>query len=398
MNYHIFILGCQYNYYDAKRITHLLEKMGYVLGTEKDADLIIVLACSVKQKSVDRIYGKIHNWNKLPQKPKIIVSACILENDKKRLKDRVMAIVDINQLLNGKLVNLLVRVSNKQSSNIQLYSEGLSFRVKSEMNNSYLPKGESKKTVYIPIMQGCDNYCTYCAVPYTRGREVSRPEKEIIKEINTQLKSGYKKILLLGQNVNSWNKKSLITYPICHSDGANATEEFRIGDTSLSLSMTTELPFAKLLQKIDRIPGDFSFNFMSSNPHDFTNDLIEKLSKLTKWEKVLHLPMQSGDNKILKKMNRKYNANQYCELITNLKSRISNLQLSTDVIVGFPSETKVQFQNTVKICKKIGFCKVFVSQYSPRPNTVSATTMVDNITKEEKKRRWDILNNLINKK
>jgi tRNA-2-methylthio-N6-dimethylallyladenosine synthase len=375
--------------------------MGYVLSSEKEADIIIILACSVKQTGVDRIYGNVKNWNKLPQKPKIVISACVLESDKKKLADRVYAIVDSKDIVKWIKKNI-AKIPTNLNNNV----------IAEQCNNNLLSKGESNDTAYIPIMQGCDNFCTYCAVPYTRGREVSRLEKEILKEIKEQLNKGFNKILLLGQNVNSYGKKlraqnlpigqtGLELKIIANNYVTNATEESQIynfRDPSQKLRMTPKLPFARLLEKIDSLPGNFSYNFMSSNPHDFTDDLINTLSKLKKWEKVLHLPMQSGDDEILKNMNRKYDSKKYLSLIKNLKLKIKNLSVTTDIIIGFPSETEEQFNNTVNICKKIDFSKAFISQYSPRPNTVSAMTMIDDVPKDEKKRRWDILNNLINKK
>jgi len=337
--------------------------MGYVLSNENEADLIIVLSCSVRQKSMDRIFGKIKKWKKLPQKPKIIISACVLENDKRKLIDKVDAIINNKAIVKYLANNFKVKTQNQQ--------------IISDLN--ILPRNEHELTSLIPIMQGCNNFCTYCAVPYTRGREVSRSEKEVLKEINKQLKNGSNKILLLGQNVNSFGLRPKVT-----SNKQQAKNE--------------ALPFSKLLEEIDKIPGDFTYNFMSSNPHDFTDGLIDVLANLKKWERELHLPLQSGDDEILHKMNRKYNSLEYLSLIKNLKLKIKNLRLTTDVIVGFPSETYKQFQNTVKLCKKIGFSKAYVSQYSPRPQTVSAKTMTDDVPSSEKKYRWRILNDLINKR
>ncbi|MBM2820513.1 MAG: tRNA-I(6)A37 thiotransferase enzyme MiaB, bifunctional enzyme involved in thiolation [Candidatus Berkelbacteria bacterium] len=218
----------------------------------------------------------------------------------------------------------------------------------------------SSDTSFIPIMSGCDNFCSYCAVPYTRGREKSRPVSKIIAEVKIALKKRRKKILLLGQNVNSY-----------------------------------KYGFAKLLKKIDNIPGDFEFNFISSNPHDMTDEIVSTFSKLKKWPRELHLAMQSGNDEILKRMNRKYTSGQFLKLVQALKSYIPDLMITTDIIVGFPGETKKQFEDTVKICKKIGFSKAYVSQYSPRPGTVAAK-LKDDIPADEKKKRWKILNNLIN--
>jgi tRNA-2-methylthio-N6-dimethylallyladenosine synthase len=223
-------------------------------------------------------------------------------------------------------------------------------------------------------MTGCDNFCSYCAVPYTRGREISRPFNDIISDIKQALKNGSKEILLLGQNVNSYYKRS-----------------------SVYNRKIDNRHFIKLLTTIDNLPGDFKFNFISSNPHDMSNKLIKTLAKLKKWPRELHLPLQSGDDEILRKMNRKYNRHQYLKLVANLKSQIPDLKLTTDIIVGFPGETKEQFNNTVKLCKKIGFKKAYIAQYSPRPGTAAAK-LKDDVPAKEKKRRWQLLNRLINKK
>ena len=356
MFYHLFITGCYQNYYDAEHIAHLLEKMGYVLGDEKNADLIVVLTCSVRQKPLDRIYGKVKNWQKLPKKPKIIITGCVLPHDKKKLKEKVETIIDIDDI-EKKLPKILDKKINKK------------YRTQTEC----IPNDLDKNTVLVPIMFGCDNFCSYCAVPYTRGRERSKNEKEIIDEIEKQIKNGKKRIILLGQNVNSYQKRQV-------------TSNKRQG----------KIPFASLLEKVDKINGDFKFNFTSPNPHDFHKSLIDILPKLKKWERVLHLPLQSGDDQILKKMNRRYTSNDYLDIIDNLKYKIKNLKLSTDIIVGFPTETKTQFQNTVNLCKKIGFYKVYVAQYSPRPGTLAYKKYKDDISREEKKRRWRIINDSIN--
>lgn len=378
MFYHIFVTGCQYNYHDANHIAHLVEKMGYVyVDDEKAADVIIVLACSVRQKAIDRIYGKLRIWKSLPQKPKIIITGCLLPHDRRKLELKVEAIIKIDNI-EKELPKFIVRAESRT------LQDRLLQRTSSESKNKYnnfFPSDAEPKTAYIPIMQGCDNFCTYCAVPYTRGRERSRPMKEILDEIKSEIELGKKHIILLGQNVNSYNAKRKTK-----------------NEKHLSKNQFTEL-----LEKIDILPSDFDFNFMSSNPQDFSDELVNTLPKLKKWQKILHLPLQSGDDKILKAMNRKYSSSQYLKLIKNLKSRfaeaekIKNLEVTTDLIVGFPGETKTQFENTVKLCKKIGFSKAYVSQYSPRLGT-PATKMKDDVTRTEKKRRWETLNRLINMK
>lgn len=366
MNYHIFITGCQYNYYNAKNIAHLMQKMGYVyVSDDKKANVIIVFACSVRQKPIDRIYGKIKLWKSLPQKPKIIVTGCILPDDKKKLADKVDAIIKTDSI-EKELPKILATWNPKKLKSHKLQAD-------------FHPVDVNESTALIPIMQGCNNFCTYCAVPYVRGVEKSRSMIEIISEIKRELKTGIKHILLLGQNVNSY----------FHTLKYESGRSKKIG-------------FIDLIRKIDKIPGNFTFNFLSANPRNFSRKLIKLLPILKKWQHVLHLPLQSGDDKILAKMNRKYTLHQYLKIITDLRGRDlgrgKNLQITTDLLVGFPGETKKQFENTVKLCKKIGFRKAYVNQYSPRSGTFAAKNLVDDVPKEEKKRRWMILNDLINKK
>lgn len=343
--YFIFTLGCQMNISDSQRIAQKLDNLGYKSAAEKGADLVIVNACSVRQHAVDRIWGKIKIWQNANKK--IMITGCVLPQDKKKLAEKNIVFFNIKDL--PKIL---------KQSEIKDY-----FNIRPKM---------SGKIAYIPIMTGCDNFCSYCAVPYTRGREASRPMKDIIIEVENALNAGFKNILLLGQNVNSYCKRTC---------GYN--------------TKSNNFDFIQLLKIIDEIPKDFQFNFISSNPHDMSEEIILTLAKLKKWPHELHLPMQSGDDEILRKMNRKYTSNQYLKLVLKLRSQISDLQLSTDIIIGFPSETKKQFENTVKICKKINFDKAYIAQYSPRPGTAAAK-LKDDVPKVEKKRRWLVIDKLIN--
>lgn len=352
------------NISDSQRIATKLEKLGYKSAPEKDADLVVVNACSVRQHAVDRIWGGIKKWRSAGKV--ILISGCVLPADQKKFEARGLQFFNIKNLEN--LKNIL-----RQSSNIQL-NNIISSRNKIK-DYFDIKQKLSGKIAYIPIMTGCDNFCSYCAVPYTRGREVSRPLADILVEVKEALNKGYEEVWLLGQNANSYRNKKL---------------------KAKCLKKVENKDFIKLLETVDSLKGDFKFNFMSSNPHDMGPDLIECFAGLKKWTRELHLPLQSGDDVILKKMNRKYTVKKYLQLVSNLKLKIKNLKLSTDVIVGFPTETKTQFENTLKVCKKVGFWKVFIGQYSPRPGTVSAK-MVDDVPTTEKKRRWQELDNLINK-
>lgn len=361
MKYFIFTLGCQMNVSDSQRIAGVLDSLGLKSAPEEEADLIIVNACSVRQSAVDRIYGKLKKW----QDKKVIISGCLLPADKEKLKKRVELIFNIKDL--PQLPKYLSDILGKKFD-----------YPKKSLNKDYftlapsLGKGESE--AFVPIMTGCDHFCSYCAVPYTRGREYSRKEEEIINEVSCLIKKGFKKIVLLGQNVNR--------YGLSGKKGG-----LKIKNP----------PFVKLLKKLIKIPGQFEIKFISPNPWDFPDELIDLIAKEPKLSKEIHLPVQSGDDKILRKMNRPYTAQQYIELVNKLKTKINGLKLSTDIIVGFPGETKKAFENTLKLCKKANFDKAYIAMYSPRPGT-SAFRLEDDVPKEEKKRRWQILEEMINKK
>jgi len=347
--YYIFTLGCQMNENDSERIAAVLDSCGLKPADEKKADLIIVNACSVRQKPIDRIWGKIKVWKERKNPPKIYLTGCVLDSDRRKLEKRVDEIFEIDDLASlPKLLNLTSPITKHLSPNIY-------FAVQ--------PARQNTKSAFVPIMTGCNNFCSYCVVPYTRGREHSRPAEEILCEIKKAIKQGYSKITLLGQNVNSYQS---------NSDN-----------------------FVDLLKKIIALPADFEIDFLSPHPKDFSSDLIVLIARSDKLSKQIHFPVQSGDDQILRKMNRGYTASQYLKLISKLRSHISNLTLSTDIIVGFPGETKKAFQTTVNLVKKAKFNKAYIAMYSPRPGT-AAYRLKDDVPRDEKKRRWKILEKLIN--
>jgi tRNA-2-methylthio-N6-dimethylallyladenosine synthase len=358
MTYTLFITGCQQNVYDSRKITHLLNKMGYFESAEENADLIIVFACSVRQKPIDRIFGKIKLWKKMPKKPKILLAGCVLPSDKLKLKDKIDAIFDSK---------------NPEKNIIKWLDDNITKLPKNNQTNKHFNSLTIEQcNNLVPIMYGCNNFCSYCAVPYTRGREISRQPETIIKEVKDNVSLGASEIMLLGQNVNSYKSHKI-------KDQNHRSD------------------FVELIKKIEKIEGLKKISFMTSHPKDMSDDLIEWMKKSNKFSGELHLPVQSGDDEILKKMNRCYTSKQYINLVNKIKSKVKLKFFSTDIIVGFPTETKKQFNNTVKLCKTCKFDKAFVSQYSPRPGTYSSK-MIDDVSKEEKKHRWKTLDDLINKK
>ncbi len=331
--YYIKTFGCQMNEIDSERIARFLENKEYKKASSmEEADLIVVNACSVRQSAVDRVFGlkpRLQN-----SKAKKILTGCILKSDKKNFRKFFDQVLSIKEFLGEKYL--------------------------SEIKLNF-------KLALVPIMTGCNNFCSYCVVPYTRGREVSRPVLEIVEEVKRLIKKGHKEIILLGQNVNSY----------------------------LPIGKTGKYEFAKLLQKLNSLSGNFQIKFLTNHPKDVSSKLIDVIANCEKIAKEIHLPVQSGDNKILKKMNRGYTVKQYKNLIKKIRKKIPNIKISTDVIVGFPNETKKQFKNTVKLFKKIKYSSAYINKYSPRAGTASEK-LRDNILWEEKKRRWKILDEIVN--
>ncbi|XOB41654.1 MAG: MiaB/RimO family radical SAM methylthiotransferase [Candidatus Nealsonbacteria bacterium] len=331
--YYIITYGCQMNKSDSERISSVLENKGYLpTSNETEADLIVVNMCSVRQSAVDRVYGLAPKFKKLKtKKPK----------------------------LKTVLTGCILKKDKKKFREI--------FDSIWNMRNYFdiSPKCKSKSLAFVPISNGCNNLCAYCVVPYTRGPLVCRNHQEVLKEIKDLVKKGFKEIWLLGQNVNDYHSSSdsLINFP-------------------------------KLLKLVNDIPGTFWIRFISSHPKDFSNDLIDAMAECEKVTEYLNLPVQSGDNEILKRMNRPYTVKQYKNLVKKIRKKIPDITLSTDIIVGFPGEKEKQFQNTVKLFKEIKYDMAYIAKYSPRPQT-AASKLKDDILPEEKERRWKILTEVL---
>ena len=380
MNYYIITYGCQMNFSDSERIATVLEKIGYSPTLKiSQADLIVVNMCSVRQSAVDRVYGQIKNFIKLKRKnPKLktLLTGCILKYDFEKFKQWFDFILPIKTLSSWPKILY---------TDIPVYRYiGISQNYK---NCAYLkikPKYTTKFSAYVPIIIGCNNFCSYCVVPYTRGPEVSRPARDILREVKNLVKNGYKEIWLLGENVNSYKSQ----LPL-NSKGITRGE-------ATGSNPNTQIPvnFAKLLRMINDIPGNFWVRFTSSHPKDFSDELIKTIAECEKITKYISLPVQSGDNKILKKMNRPYTVAQYKNLVKKIRQKIPNVCLSTDVIVGFPGETKKQFENTVKLFREIKPDMAYIAQYSPRPGT-AASKMKDNVPPQEKERRDKVLTEVL---
>lgn len=352
--YYIVTFGCQMNISDSENISGLLESLNFKKAENEDsADILIYNTCSIRETAEDRIFGlnkKIKNLKLKNLNLKIILTGCITHYKEEELKRRLPYIDNVVKIKDfEKIKNLAESLNTENSNQINL--------------NPFIPKYKSFFRASVSISTGCDNFCSYCIVPYSRGRENSRPTDNILKEVEYLAKNNYKEIWLLGQNVNSYNFK--------------------------------KNNFAKLLKTINKIPGDFWIRFTSPHPKNFSDDLINEMASREKFPRYLNLPAQSGDNEILKKMNRNYTREEYIKLAEKIKIAMPGIALSTDVIVGFPGETKKQFQNTASLFKKIKFDMAYISEYSERPKTLAAKKFKDDIPKKEKKERKKILTEIL---
>jgi len=368
---------------DSERLAAVLENIGFTqTENETEANLIFVNACSVRQSAIDRIFGKKKRWNKRRETGdlKTFLLGCVLPKDKPKMEKAFDNIFDIKDIVN--LPEIL------KKSDIKLKQSKKDGQNKFAPDSDYFhiaPSNSSKVSAFVPIMRGCDHFCAYCAVPYAKGPEISRPARDIANEAKKYIKQGFKEIALLGQNVNSYglirprwkmvDEKTKKTYP---------PESWVLDPKS------SKPPFVQLIEEIDKIPGRFWIRFITSHPMDMSIDLIKAIADGKNITPYIHLPAQSGNNEVLKKMNRQYTIEWYKEIIKNIRKYIPDAVISTDIIVGFPNETKKQFQDTMDLFDFAQFDIAYIAKYSPRPGT-AATHYDDNISLEEKRRREKIL-------
>ena len=355
------------NVADSERIAGSYQQRGYEKAESAEkADEIIINTCSVRQSAEDRVVGLLYNLSQKfktnKKRPKIILTGCMLHYGEKKLA-KMLPFIDE-----------FLPIS-------QIGFEKPSIR-------------QDKRHAWVPISNGCNAFCTYCIVPLARGREKSRPAKEIIKEVDQLVAGGYRSITLLGQNVNSYGLEKVAIGLRKQLDKKRQIP----APQAQYRSFKDKPPFVKLLDSLCQIKDLKRISFLTSNPWDFYPELIDCISKNKKISRLIHLPVQSGDNRILKKMNRGYTRKQYLALIKKIRKRIPKIEFGTDIIVGFPGETKAQFENSISLCKKAGFKIAYIAKYSPRPGTIAAKLYKDNIPYWEKKRRWKILDELVNRK
>lgn len=365
MKYWIVTFGCAANEADSERIASFYAARGYKKARSmRLADDVIINTCMIREKAENRVYGLVHNLTMEKQKGrnlKIVVTGCMVG----------MAAREKT----GKMLGLLKRKMPGVDEFLPIEEVGF----------DHAPIRTDKTHALVPITNGCNNFCTFCVVPFTRGREVSRPFDDILLECHELAQRGYKHVTLVGQNVNSY--------------GADLKNDQNRKITYVKHLGKLRIPtlFPQLLEEVCKIGGEKKIDFISSNPWDFSDELIEVIAQNPKISRHIHLPIQSGDNDVLRHMNRWYTREQYLALISKLKTQISKVTISTDIIVGFCGETNKQFEQTVELCKEVGFTKAYVAMYSDRPMTAAHKAYIDDVPYAEKKRRWQILEELINK-
>lgn len=352
---YVHTYGCQGNVADGERLQGMLRDIGYdFTNTAEDADLVLYNTCAIREHAEDRVFGNVGALKPIKkQKPNLIIALCGCMMQQQSVADKIKSSYSFVDLVFGthnihKLPEFIYRrlSSGKRVIDITdsdgVIAEGLPL------------KRDGSFKAWIPIMYGCNNFCSYCIVPYVRGRERSRDFDNIIAEVKLVVSQGYKEITLLGQNVNSYNK-----------------------------DLEKDKQFPALLKAISEIEGDFIIRFMTSHPRDCTKELLDVMASSDKIAKHLHLPFQSGNDRVLKEMNRHYDREKYLSLIDYAYSVMPELSITSDVIVGFPGETYEEFQDTLSLIEQVKYTSLFTFIFSPRPGT-KAYDMPDPVSREEK--------------
>ena len=362
--YFLKTYGCQMNVHDSEEVAARLESLGFEkTETLENADIVILNTCAIRENAHDKLYGFLGRCKHLKkEKPDLIIGICGCMAQEESVVQNIMAKHKYIDIVFGTHNIYLLQdliINKKEKQNIEVLScEGNVYE-----NISY--KRDSKIKAWVNIQYGCDKFCTYCIVPYTRGKQRSRKSTDIIKEVENLVNNGYKEVTLLGQNVNAYGK-----------------------------DLKDEINFAKLLEKVAHTKIARIF-FVTSHPWDFTDKMIEIIAKYDNVMPYIHLPLQSGSTRILKLMGRRYTKQEYLNLYQKIKQKIPRVAITTDIIVGFPNESKEDFNETLEVVKKCEFDSAFTFIYSKREGTPAAK-IVDKVSMEEKEKRLQELNKLIN--
>ena len=359
---YIYTIGCQMNVYDSEKLASILNSYGFEKTDDMDkADIVVCNTCSIRHKAEEKAFSFLGRFARIKKKkPHLItvMAGCVAQQEGEKAFARVPHLdIVLGTQAFSRFGQLIDAVKSGKQKVVDIEDSSMIYEALPDTSCF----GENKISKFVTIMQGCDNFCTYCVVPYVRGRERSRLPESIVEEITLLASTGVKEITLLGQNVNSYGQKE------------------------------GQISFPELLAKVNEIKGIYRIRFATSHPKDLSNDLIYAIRDLDKVCNHLHLPIQSGSNKILKKMNRGYTREKYMDQILNLKKECPDIALSTDIIVGFPYETREDFNDTMNLLSEIQFDSIFAFAYSDR-SSAPAAKFSQQVVEEEKRER---LNNLL---
>ena len=374
MKYLIKTYGCQMNVHESEKLAGILENMGYTLTDKtEEADIVLFNTCAIRESAEQKIFAHIGELKKLKkEKPEMLIAICGCMSQQKNYPENLRAKFPFIDIIFGthNISKLEEFIKLRKARKKKVISIDESENI---IDRDTMPKKRTSGiNAWVNIMYGCNNFCTYCIVPYVRGREISRPMNDIINEVKDLLDEGYKQITLLGQNVNSYG-----------NDTDDKTQTF-----------------ANLLKELDNLNYDYWLTFMTSHPKDISNEVIDIIANSKHIYHYLHLPVQSGSNNILKLMNRKYTKEAYLEKIKYAKQQIPDIEFSSDIIVGFPGETEEDFLETIDIVEKVEYEQLFTFIYSKRKGTVAEKleNQVDLKTKKERLKRLIEIQNKIGSK
>ncbi len=373
--YFIQTFGCQQNVADSERLASYYEARGFEAAESLEtAGTLIINTCIVRDRAEEKVYGLVKN----------------LREKSKRDKD------DLTIVITGCLVGAATREpSGKLIKRMKDRMPDVEFLPLEEVGFEPMPKRSKGRLASIVISNGCNNYCAFCIVPFSRGKERSRPFQDILDEVKQAVAEGKTEVMLLGQNVNSYGAD--ILFDAMKNKGKYELPSGELVEPVMVKHLGRHrIPtiFPQLLEAVATIPGVEKVSFLSSNPWDFSDVLIDVITKHKNIDRLLHLPVQAGSNKVIKAMNRWYTREEYLGLIDRIRTKVPGIQLTTDVIVGFPGETREDFEATLDLVRKVKFTRVYIAWYSPRPGT-AALKMKEEIDIHEKKRRYTELDHLV---
>ncbi len=359
--------GCQQNVADSKRIESFYASRGFLRAeTLEEADILILNTCVIRDKAEERVYGMVRSLTERlgDRSPRIVVTGCLIGAAAREPSGKMM------KRLTGRLPDA-------------------EFLPMEEVGFEHVPVRAKGKSASIVISNGCNNFCAFCIVPFSRGKERSRAFADILTEAKQAVAQGYEEVVLLGQNVNSYGA-DFLQEKIKEGEAYELPDGDKVKPIMVKHLNRHRIPtlFPYLLESVAKISGLKKVSFISSNPWDFSEKLIDVIAGHKNIDRLLHLPVQSGSDDILKKMNRWYTREEYLELIDRIRTKIPEMTFTTDIIVGFPGETRKNFEDSIDLVKRVDFAKTFIAWYSPRPGTSATKGMMDDISIEEKQRRF----------